>query len=58
MLSLCTWNVRGLNAPSKVKEVKRLLSTHNFKIIVLLETRVKSNKLQVVVKQFGKFWSY
>lgn len=42
--NLCTWNVRGLNEPLKVSEVKHLINIHNMKIIALIETRVKSLK--------------
>jgi hypothetical protein len=36
--------VRGLNHPSKQKEVKSMISLHKIGLICLIETRVKINK--------------
>lgn len=38
---LCTWNVRGLNDPIKLSEVKNFLNKNNIQIIALIETRVQ-----------------
>ncbi|XP_021860322.1 uncharacterized protein [Spinacia oleracea] len=58
MISICTWNIRGLNDPSKVTEVRRVVNTHNIKVIAILETRVKSGKYTAVLNKFGRQWSW
>ncbi|XP_056688579.1 uncharacterized protein [Spinacia oleracea] len=58
MVSICTWNIRGLNDPSKVTEVKKLLHTYNIKVMAILETRVKSRKSQVIMDKFGSKWCW
>lgn len=58
MLSLCTWNIRGLNDPSKVTEVKKLVSNYNIKLIAILETRVRRRKFQDISRKFGRHWDW
>lgn len=58
MLNLCTWNVRGLNDPSKLVEVKHLVHTHQVIIIAILETRVKFKKYPSIIRKFGNAWSW
>ncbi|XP_056688426.1 uncharacterized protein [Spinacia oleracea] len=58
MLNLCTWNIRGLNEPSKITKVKKLVSSYNIKLIALLETRVKSSKYQSIMNKFGHSWAW
>lgn len=50
-MNLCTWNIRGLNDPLKVKEVKHLTYVHNIRVIALIETRVKPHNYSKVVKK-------
>lgn len=40
-MNLCSWNMRGLNEPSKLVEVKRFLSNNKISVAALLETKVK-----------------
>ncbi|XP_019233350.1 PREDICTED: uncharacterized protein LOC109213958 [Nicotiana attenuata] len=46
MVSLLAWNVRGINAPNKQKEVKLLCNEHNIGIVGLLETKVKASRCE------------
>jgi exonuclease III len=43
-MNFLIWNVRGLNHPSKQKEVKSMIKVHNIGLICLIETRVKFHK--------------
>lgn len=42
MMILCTRNVRGLNSPAKVREVKKFLGLNKISCDAFLETRVGS----------------
>ncbi|XP_056685776.1 uncharacterized protein [Spinacia oleracea] len=55
---VCTWNVRGLNDPNKVVEVRRLLETNKISVIALLETRVKENKASKIQNKLGSCWKW
>ncbi|XP_010684030.1 uncharacterized protein LOC104898633 [Beta vulgaris subsp. vulgaris] len=56
---ICTaWNVRGINDPFKIKEVKTFLSSHKVAVCALLETRVRCHNVGKVQKSFGKDWSW
>ncbi|KAH0696002.1 hypothetical protein KY289_013484 [Solanum tuberosum] len=58
IVNMLSWNVRGLNGPNKQKEVKLLCSEEHVGLVGLLETKIKSNKIdQVADKLFGG-WSY
>ncbi|KAL9230664.1 hypothetical protein vseg_005987 [Gypsophila vaccaria] len=57
MVSICVWNVRGLNSSSKQKEVCSLLQSNKCGLVGLLETRVKSNALNKVAGIFCHHWS-
>lgn len=58
MVSILSWNVRGLNAPNKQKEIKLLCNEERVGLIGLLETKVKQNKVdQLANKMFG-VWQY
>lgn len=41
MIYICTWNVRGLNDPLKIKEVKPFIDSNKFTMFALTDTRVK-----------------
>lgn len=56
MLSLYTWNISGLNDPSKVSEIKKLIRSNNIKALALLETKVRPHKVTGIMKKFGGFW--
>lgn len=40
---IASWNIRGLNDPSKFMEVRRLIKDNNVVVIALFEIRVKKN---------------
>lgn len=44
MGSLLSWNVRGLNAPTKQKEVKLLYNMEEIGLVGLLETKIKKSE--------------
>ncbi|KAB5519348.1 hypothetical protein DKX38_023667 [Salix brachista] len=46
-----SWNVRGINNPHKQSVVSLWINNHNFDIIGLLETRIKSINLDLVQAQ-------
>ncbi|XP_021762503.1 uncharacterized protein LOC110727244 [Chenopodium quinoa] len=50
-----TWNMRGLNDPSKVADVKQLLLGTKSDYIFLLETKVKVKKCEAIQKKFVGF---
>lgn len=54
---ISTWNVRGLNHPSKISEVKRLVKSNRVNIIAILETRVKRNS-GIVQKKLIARWQW
>lgn len=53
------WNVRGLNDPIKIKEVKAFVQHQNAYCYALFETRVRSNKVEKIQRKFGDYrkWS-
>lgn len=53
---ICSWNIRGLNDPSKIKEVKKIISKYNIKVIAILETKVKANKASNIQKKINARW--
>lgn len=55
---LCWWNVRGLNDPLKVREVKRLLNKQCVYVCGLFETRVKEKNLNLKTTCFGHNWTW
>lgn len=38
-----TWNMRGLNNPAKLGEIKKFTGKYSISLMALLETRVKSH---------------
>lgn len=57
-MRLIIWNVRGCNKPFKQKEIKILLQTNKVDVAVLLETRVKKEKAQKIVRKICKGWDH
>lgn len=45
MDSILIWNTRGLNNLDKQKEVRQCIASHNAKLVCLLETKVRAQKL-------------
>ena len=54
----CFWNVRGLNDPLKLKEVKRFLNHNHVHICGLFETRVKESRFDIISAKFGGNWNW
>lgn len=57
-MNICTWNVRGINDPLKVVEVKKVLGENKIALVALIETRVKIHKSQKIQKKFGHDWEW
>ncbi|XP_010687054.1 uncharacterized protein LOC104901201 [Beta vulgaris subsp. vulgaris] len=56
---LCvTWNVRGMNDPFKIKEIKNFLYSHKVAVCALLETRVREQNANKVQGKLGKDWKW
>ncbi|KAK9715370.1 hypothetical protein RND81_06G160600 [Saponaria officinalis] len=53
LMIIATWNVRGINHPSKQQELKQFFLKHKVDVMGVLETRVKAHKFMVV--QRGAF---
>ena len=52
-MKLCTWNIRGLNNPCKIVEVKKFIAYNNLNVFALLETRVKMHNSIKIRNKFG-----
>ncbi|XP_021714658.1 uncharacterized protein LOC110682631 [Chenopodium quinoa] len=50
---LTVWNIRGLNDPCKVADVKQLLDRTAIKVLCLLETKVKQEKCCIIQKKIA-----
>ncbi|GAV92781.1 Exo_endo_phos domain-containing protein [Cephalotus follicularis] len=57
-MSLSTWNVRGLNDPSKHNEVRHFLRSNNISLFGLLESKVRFHNQDKVVRGINKHWLY
>jgi hypothetical protein len=57
-MNFLIWNVRGLNHPSKQKEVKNMIKCHKISFICLIETRVKIQKADVIRSYIVPDWDY
>jgi exonuclease III len=57
-MNFLIWNVRGLNHPSKQKEVVSIIKRHKISLICLIETRVKENKANKVRTCIVPDWKY
>lgn len=58
MIYICTWNVRGLNDPLKIKEVKSFIDSNKFTMFALADTRVKVTNKDKVQRKFGRLWTW
>ena len=52
------WNIRGMNDPFKIKEIKNFLTKNKVVVCVLLETRVRENNANKFQKKIGKDWMW
>lgn len=55
---VCTCNVRGLNNPAKLGEIKNFMGKHQISLMALLETRVKIHNKDKILKKFGNRWNW
>lgn len=55
---ILSWNIRGLNSPSKIQGVRRLIRVHKVDMIALFETSVKIKNIDKLVGRLGKEWSW
>lgn len=53
---LCSWNMRGLNDPQKIREVGKFINLHNISFMGLLETKIKQHKADVIKAKMHKDW--
>ncbi|PWA94055.1 RNA-directed DNA polymerase, eukaryota, Reverse transcriptase zinc-binding domain protein [Artemisia annua] len=52
------WNIRGMGTSDKQKEVVNLINSENLSICAVLETRLKSSKLQKVCDKVFRNWEW
>lgn len=58
MVNLLSWNVRGPNTPTKQKEVKLLCNEEEVSLIGLLETKIKSGRIEKLAENMFVGWQY
>ncbi|XP_021836060.2 uncharacterized protein [Spinacia oleracea] len=57
-MNISTWNVRGLNDPIKVVEIKKFLASNNISVVALLETKVQEKNSCKIQKKIGVGWQW
>lgn len=55
---MCTWNVRGLNNPVKIREIKQFVLNNKLTLFALLETGVKAHNHERIMNKFGRQWKW
>lgn len=55
---ISSWNIRSMNSPGKIKEVRNFLEVNKVSIIGLVETKIKEHKAVNVQKQLGNMWNW
>ncbi|GAV92707.1 Exo_endo_phos domain-containing protein/DUF4283 domain-containing protein/zf-CCHC_4 domain-containing protein, partial [Cephalotus follicularis] len=55
---LAVWNVRGLNNPSKHREVAQFILSNKISLFALLETRLRESNVEHVVKSIRRNWHF
>ncbi|KAJ9536675.1 LOW QUALITY PROTEIN: hypothetical protein OSB04_un000148 [Centaurea solstitialis] len=58
MIHAACWNIRGLNAPEKQREVKSFLRVHSVSLFAVLESHLSSLSLGSVVSNVFGHWSW
>ncbi|XP_021979570.1 uncharacterized protein LOC110875674 [Helianthus annuus] len=58
MVSLASWNIRGLNRPLKQKEVRQIVKDSNLSLCAILESHVDVDKLGGVCKSVFRSWDW
>ncbi|KAJ9546851.1 hypothetical protein OSB04_019394 [Centaurea solstitialis] len=58
MINVACWNIRGLNAPEKQREVKSFIRLNDISLFVVLESHLCSEPLASVVNNVFGRWSW
>ena len=58
MTKFACWNIRGLNAPIKQREVRHLILQNNIDFRAVLETKVGFHNLSRVTSNILRDWEY
>ena len=53
MVNLASWNIRGLNAPLKQKEIRKFIRGNSLDIVAVLETKVRESNSGIVKDSIG-----
>ncbi|XP_021859668.1 uncharacterized protein [Spinacia oleracea] len=57
-MNICSWNVRGMNDPSKVGDIKNFVNVNKISVVALIETRVKLKNSSKLQNKFGAQWHW
>lgn len=57
-MNVCSWNVRGLNDPHKVRDFHKFLTHNKVTVIGLLETKVKQPNASGIQNKLGNEWRW
>ncbi|XP_056698108.1 uncharacterized protein [Spinacia oleracea] len=57
-MNICSWNVRGMNDPSKVGDIKNFVNVNQISVVALIETRVKLKNSSKIQNKFGAQWHW
>ena len=58
MINLCTWNVRGLNDPQKIREVSKFIRDNNLHFVGLVETKIRVQNVAKLQNKLNKGWTW
>jgi len=58
MSHIASWNVRGLNWPNKQEDVKLFLHLRKVGMVGLLETKIKSQKVDQITANIFPGWEW
>ncbi|XP_059629912.1 uncharacterized protein LOC132272850 [Cornus florida] len=56
MISILTWNIRGLNIPFKQSEIRNLISDKRLDIVSIIETKISPTNITVVDSRIAAHW--
>lgn len=55
-MNILVWNVRGLNSPSRLEDVKKLVEESRVGIAGLVETKVKEKNTSFILNGVAPNW--
>ncbi|KAK7273781.1 hypothetical protein RIF29_14844 [Crotalaria pallida] len=58
MDNIACWNIRGLNSPSKQKEVLNFHKRYKVGLLGVLENKLRTNAIEAVMQKIAPGWSY